>query len=164
MHAKQNRCRSTWGPISRGKDFPHGPVSEKNRPSMSSKHKPTCCACTQLQAGPGNLLTPAQLIKTGRSNQDGHTCQTRTPIHYAPWQQQRKRGEQGHGSAPPPQAGEAAASSPLAARHAPSTAKRPEAIEVVTWRTDPRERGQCKEVLVGKGGRVPLLVPLLGRP
>ena len=32
------------------------------------------------------------------------------------------------------------------------------------WQTDPRERGQCKEILVGKGGRVPLPVPLSGSP
>ena len=38
------------------------------------------------------------------------------------------------------------------------------AIWAVTWRTEPRERGQCKEVLAGKGGRMPLPVPLMGRP
>ena len=49
------------------------------------------------------------------------------------------------------------------ARHAPSTATKARGtIRVVTWRTDPRERGQCKEVLVGKGGQVPLPVPLTG--
>ena len=38
------------------------------------------------------------------------------------------------------------------------------AITVVTWRTNPRERGQCKEVLKGRGGRVPLPILLTGRP
>ena len=31
MHAKQNRCRSTQGPISRGKDFPLGPSAGKSK-------------------------------------------------------------------------------------------------------------------------------------
>ena len=66
--------------------------------------------------------------------------------------------------APPPpiQAGEAEAS--LGPPCPVNSQKAKGAIRAVTWRIDPRERGQCKEVLVGKGGRVPLPVPLTGRP
>ena len=66
---------------------------------------------------------------------------------------------------PPPRVGEAVVSSPSFARYAPSTAKRPEGRSRLSrFIFDPRERGQCKEILVGKGGRVPLPVHLSGRP
>ena len=76
-------------------------LQKKYRPNMS-KHKPTCCACTQLQAGPSNLLTPALPIKTDRSNPDGHTRQTRAPIHYAPWQTTKNEANRAMALAPPP--------------------------------------------------------------
>ena len=64
---------------------------------------------------------------------------------------------------PPPLGGGSGGVLPCCTRHAPSTATKARgAIRAVMWRTDPRERGQCKEVLVGKGGRVPLPVPLKG--
>ena len=66
---------------------------------------------------------------------------------------------------PPPRAREAVVSSlsirPLRSLNS-QMAKG--AFQAVTFHTDPRERGQRKESLVRKGGRVPLLVPLWGTP
>ena len=54
---------------------------------------------------------------------------------------------------------------PCCTRHAPSIATKTRgAFWAVTWSADPWERGQRKELLVGEGGRVPVPVPLTGRP
>ena len=64
---------------------------------------------------------------------------------------------------PPPPGRGSGGVLPCGTRHAPSTAtKAGGTIGVVTWRTDPRERGQCNEGLIGKEGRVPLPVPVTG--
>ena len=163
MRAKQNRCRSTRGPVQRGKDVPHGPTAEKHRPNMPSKHKLTCCACTQLTAGPGNLLTPALLI-TDRSKHDWHTCQTKAPIHYAPWQITKETRRTGSWLWHPPHpSGGSGGVLPCCAPHGPSTAKRLEGQSGLSRGALTHRKG-AKEVLVGEGGRVPLLVPLTGRP
>ena len=81
-----------------------------------------------------------------------------------PGRKPRKQFEYGHGSGTPPPPGRGSGGVlPCGTRHAPSTAtKAGGTIGVVTWRTDPRERGQCNEGLIGKEGRVPLPVPVTG--
>ena len=65
---------------------------------------------------------------------------------------QKETIQNGHGPDTPPPGGGSGGVLPCCTRHAPSTATKARgAIWAVMWRTDPWEKGQCKEVLVGKG-------------
>ena len=95
----------------------------------------------------------------------GTLVKSKRQITTPPGRTERKQDDHGRGSAPPPpKSGEVEASSLLHPPFPVNGQKGTGAIRAVTWRTDPPERGQCKEVLVGKEGQVPFLVHLTGRP
>ena len=125
MHARQKRYRSTRGPITRGKHFPHGPTAEDiARICRGSINRRVACAPSQNWArqSPGACTT---YKRTGASMTGTHVKPKRqitTPLG----RKQRKQVAPGLGSGTPPQVGGSGGILPCCTCHAPSRAKRPE--------------------------------------
>ena len=115
---------------------PYGPALQVAKDCTCRREpKSSCCVCTQRQTRPCNLLIPTLPIKIDRRHHDEHTCQLGAPFFSCAPRQPTKKPRQSRSwlwHPPPSQVGEAEVSSPAAAWHTPSTAKRPKGQSELT--------------------------------